>query len=67
MRHPVHLSAMEPRANPRPGLAAPLAVGQTMCRKDYYPGDRNVVRPHRKDEVTCPECLDGIKNSSMAI
>lgn len=67
MSEHVHLSAMKPRANPRPGLAAPLAVGKTMCLKDYYPGNRNVVNRARKDEVTCPECIEAIENSSMAI
>ena len=66
-RDHIHLSAMRPRANPRPGLAAPLPVGQTMCHKEYSPGDRSVVERHRKDEVTCPECLKGIAESSMAI
>ena len=67
MSNLIHLSAMRPRANPRSGLAAPLPVGKTMCMKDYYPGDRNIVGRDLKNEVTCPECLDGIENSSMAI
>ena len=63
----IHLSAMRPRANPQPSLAAQLPVGKTMCLKDYYPGDRYVVNRDRKDAVTCPECLKGIEESSMAI
>lgn len=63
----VCLSAMRPRANPRPGLSAPLPIGQTMCRKDYQPGNLSVVNSSRKEEVTCPECLKGMSESSMVL
>ncbi len=67
MSEHIHLSAMLPRANRMPSLAPPLLVGKTMCSKDYYPGNRYVVNRNRKDEVTCPECMEAIAKSSMAI
>ena len=68
MREYVCLSAMKPKPrNTGPSLAAPLVVGQTMCGKEYFPRNRDVVDRYQKEEVTCPECLKGMANSSMAI
>ena len=61
----IHYSAMAPRTNPRPGFAAPLEIGQTMCGKEYRPGNPNVVT--RRAEVTCPECMKAIEGSSFVL
>ena len=62
----IHLSAMAPRANPVPDLAAPILVGQTMCGEKYYPGDSSVVPMREKDDVTCPTCLECMAHSGFA-
>ena len=61
----IHCSAVAPRANPRPGLVAPLKIGLTMCGKEYFPRNPNVVT--RKAKVTCPDCIEAIEKSSMVL
>ena len=63
----VCLSAMKPRANPTPGLAEPIKVGQTMCGKNYYPSATNIVDHQYSDEVTCPKCREKMSKFTICL